>query len=69
MFHVMYELDIYIPEDGIIHSHRRVKLNSYMTLTAWPARRRHVFPVRNELGSYIPNDGILHSHRREKLKS
>jgi hypothetical protein len=27
---VRYELGFYIPEDGIIHSHRREDLKSYM---------------------------------------
>jgi hypothetical protein len=26
---VKYELDFYIPEDSILHSHRREKLQSY----------------------------------------
>jgi hypothetical protein len=59
-----------IPEDGILHSHRRENLKSYIALTGcalW--RTRDVSPVRYELGFYIPEDGILHSHRRERLKS
>jgi hypothetical protein len=28
-----YELEFYIPEDDILHSHRRENLQSYMTLT------------------------------------
>jgi hypothetical protein len=28
--HVKYELGFYIPEDGILHSHRRENLKSYM---------------------------------------
>jgi hypothetical protein len=51
---VKYELGFYIPEDGILHSHRRENLTS---------------PVKYELSFYIPEDGILHSHRRENLKS
>jgi hypothetical protein len=27
---VRYELDFYIPEDGILHSHRRENLRSYI---------------------------------------
>jgi hypothetical protein len=30
---VRYELGFYIPEDGILHSHRRENLKSYMVLT------------------------------------
>jgi hypothetical protein len=31
---VRYELEFYIPEDGILHSHRRESLKSYNILTA-----------------------------------
>jgi hypothetical protein len=67
---VRYELDLYIAEDGILHSHRREVLKSYTALTAWALyRRNYVFPVRYELDLYITEDGILLSHRRENLKS
>jgi hypothetical protein len=59
-----------IPEDGILHSHRRANLKSYIALTGWALqRRRNVSPVKYELGLYIPEDDILHSHCRETLKS
>jgi hypothetical protein len=59
-----------IPEDGILQSHHRENLKSYIALTNWDLqRRRNVSPVRYELGFYIPEYGILHSHRREHLKS
>jgi hypothetical protein len=59
-----------IPEDGILHSHRRENLRSYIALTCWTLkRRRNVFPLRYELGFYIPEDDFLHSYRRENLKS
>jgi hypothetical protein len=62
---VRYELGFYIPEGGILYSHRSENLKSYITLTGWPLqRRRNVSPVRYVLGLYIPEDGILHSHRR-----
>jgi hypothetical protein len=32
---VMYELGIYIPEDAILHSHRRENLKSYIASTGW----------------------------------
>jgi hypothetical protein len=32
---VRYELGIYIPEDGILHSQRRENLKSYTALTDW----------------------------------
>jgi hypothetical protein len=60
----------YITQDGIIHSHRRDNLKSYISLTGWTlCRRRTVLPVRYELCFNIPEGGILHSHRRETLKS
>jgi hypothetical protein len=46
-----------IPEDGILHSHRRENFKS-----------GNVPPVKYGLDFYIPEDGILHSHRRENLK-
>jgi hypothetical protein len=59
-----------IPEDGILHSHRRENLDSYTALTGWAlSRRRNVSPVRYELGFYIPEYSILQSHSRENLKS
>jgi hypothetical protein len=67
---VKYELGFYIPEDDILHSHRRESLKSYIALTGWTLWRRHnVSPVKYELGFYIPEDDILHSHCRESLKS
>jgi hypothetical protein len=67
---VKYELGLYISEDGILHSHRRENLKSYITLTGWTLKwRRNVSPVKYELGLYISEDGILHSQRRENLKS
>jgi hypothetical protein len=32
---VRYELDFYIPEDGILHSHRHGNLKSYIALNGW----------------------------------
>jgi hypothetical protein len=59
-----------IPEDGVLHSHRRENLESYMALTGWALLwRRNVSPVKYELGFYIPEDDILHSHRLDNLKS
>jgi hypothetical protein len=67
---VKYELGFYIPEDDILHSHRRENLKPYIALTGWTLeRRRNVSPLRYKLGSYITKDDILHSHRRENLKS
>jgi hypothetical protein len=34
-FSVTYELGFYIPEDGILHSHRRENHKSYIALTGW----------------------------------
>jgi hypothetical protein len=48
-----------ISEDGILHSHHRENLKSYIALTDWaPYLRRIVSPVRYELDVYIPEDGI-----------
>jgi hypothetical protein len=67
---VKYELGFYIPEDNILHSHRRENLKSYTELTDWALQRRsNVSSVRYELGFDIPEHGILYSHRRENLKS
>jgi hypothetical protein len=67
---VRYDLGFYIPEDGILHSHRREDLKSDISLTRWALyRKRNVSPVRYELGFYIPEDGNLPGHRREDLKS
>jgi hypothetical protein len=39
-----------IPEDAILHSHRRENLKSYRALTGWALlRRRNVSPVKYEL--------------------
>jgi hypothetical protein len=49
-----------ITEDGIVHSHRRENLNSYIALIDWTLRRRcNVSSVRYELWFYIPEDGIF----------
>jgi hypothetical protein len=66
---VKYELRFYIPEDGILHSHCRENLKSYIALTGWTLQwRRNLSPVKYELGFYIPEDEIFQSHRRENLK-
>jgi hypothetical protein len=65
-----YELGFYIPEDGILRSHRRENLKSHTALSGWALyHRRNVSPVRYELGIYIPEDDILQSDRREHLRS
>jgi hypothetical protein len=70
VFPVTYELGFNIPEDGILHSHRRKNIKSYTALTGWALWPRcNVIPVRYKLGFYIPEDGNIHSHRRENLKS
>jgi hypothetical protein len=51
-----------IPEDAILHSHRRENLKSYIALTGWTLEQRgNVSPVKYELGFYIPEDTILNS--------
>jgi hypothetical protein len=67
---VKYELGFYIPEDGILHSHCRENLKSYIALTGWALWRRHnMSPVKYKLGFYTSEDDILHSHRCENPKS
>jgi hypothetical protein len=67
---VKYELGFYIPEDDILHSHRRENLKSYIALTGCTLQQyRNLSPVKYELRFYIPENDILHSHRREDLKS
>jgi hypothetical protein len=51
---VKYELGFYTSEDGVLCSHRRENLKSYIALTGWALqRRRNVFPVRYELNFYM----------------
>jgi hypothetical protein len=67
---VRQELGSSVLEDGILQSHRRENLKSYVALTDWALQRgRNVFPVRYELGFYVLYEGILPSHRRENLES
>jgi hypothetical protein len=35
MFSVGYELDFYVPEDGILRRHRHENLKCYIALTGW----------------------------------
>jgi hypothetical protein len=60
---VRYELGFYIPKDGILHSHRREHLKSYIAINRLGSVAKY------ELGYYIPENGILHSHRRETLRA
>jgi hypothetical protein len=63
-------MNFYVPEGGILHSHRRGNVKSYIALTGWSLYwRRNMSPVTYELSFYIPEDGILHSHRRGNVKS
>jgi hypothetical protein len=58
-----------IPEYGILHSHRRENLKSYISLTGWALQqRRNVSSMRYGLVILTPEDDILHSHGREKLQ-
>jgi hypothetical protein len=38
VFAVRYELEFYIPADGILHSYRREELKSYISDTYLPVR-------------------------------
>jgi hypothetical protein len=58
---VRFERSFYIPEDGILHGHRRENLKSYIALTGWALqRRRNVFHMRYNLGFYMSEGGILY---------
>jgi hypothetical protein len=58
-----------IPDDGILHCHRRENLKSYRALTGWVLKQGHILsPVSYELGFYISEDGIPHSHIRKNIK-
>jgi hypothetical protein len=49
-----------IPENVILHSHRRENLKSYIALTGCALQLRiNVSPVRYELGSYISEEDII----------
>jgi hypothetical protein len=55
VFPVKYELGFYIPEDGILHSHRRENLKSYTVLFLWQvmqcglvARQGHFSVLKKE---------------------
>jgi hypothetical protein len=49
-----------IPEDVILHSHRRENFKSYIALTGWVLQWRcNVFPVNYELDYFIPEEGFL----------
>jgi hypothetical protein len=66
---VRYELGFYIPEQGILYSHGRENLKSYIAIhRLGSVAGKYVSPVRYELDFYIPED-ILQSHRRDNLKS
>jgi hypothetical protein len=47
---VKYELEFYIPEDAILHSHRRENLKSYgVYLKLRRLRDREIYALENEL--------------------
>jgi hypothetical protein len=49
---VKYELGFYIPEDGVLHSHRRESLKSYKrNHTPWPLVHKRTIP--NERPSLV----------------
>jgi hypothetical protein len=66
VFPVKYELDFYIPEDDIPHSHCRETLKSYIALTGWTLQQICIVsPVRYEVGFYILEDFIFYSYHRK----
>jgi hypothetical protein len=58
----------HIPEDGILHIHRRGNLKSYTALTGWALWRRRNVCCEVRIGFSITKDGIFHSLLRENLK-
>jgi hypothetical protein len=42
---VKYELGFHIPEDGVLHSHRRENLKSYIVVLLIPRKSQIVSPV------------------------
>jgi UDP-N-acetylglucosamine 2-epimerase len=66
-----------IPEDTILHSHRRENLKSYVvpsspifvTLMIEALSSSETSVLTRATRRNIPEDTILHSHRRENLKS
>jgi hypothetical protein len=49
-----------IPEDGILRSHRRENLKTYLALIGWVLQqRRSVFSVKYELSFYILETGTI----------
>jgi hypothetical protein len=59
--HVKYELGFYIPEDGILHSHRRENLKSYCIYLARYARVSRLVGVPSAvwIGATAPLDLYL----------
>jgi hypothetical protein len=52
-----YELDFYIPEDDILHSHCRENLKSYIALTGCSYRPRRLWELYTIVRGYF-NQGI-----------
>jgi hypothetical protein len=56
-----------IPEDGVVHSHRRENLKSYKVSSNQLLAIETSFLTRGK-GRHFPEDLIVHSHRREDLE-
>jgi hypothetical protein len=61
---VKYELRFYITEDGILHSHRRENLKSYIALAGGASCRRLLVTA-----SVVPGSPILVTLMMEALSS
>jgi hypothetical protein len=65
-----YELGFYVPEDDILHSHRRENLKSYIILTGWTVSRAivwvTVYVVQSSLVCLVP---MAHNARPEERYS
>jgi hypothetical protein len=66
---VWYELGFYIPEDGILHSHRRENLKSYMLRCAWNKLDFSGHISRETKGSYSEHLSLNHTNLKTLLKT
>jgi hypothetical protein len=61
VFAVIYELGSYIPEDGILHSHRRENLKSYMSILIYDVADVHNCRGTNSCADHFGHAAKLRS--------
>jgi hypothetical protein len=49
---VKYELGVYVPEDGILHSHRRENLKSYMQFRSLRKKKSYCAKLLPQVTQY-----------------